>query len=53
YARDGKRLFYSTDPNVGWDGRNQSGQVEAGSYFYIIKVPDLLMVKKGVLTVIK
>ncbi|WP_187774758.1 T9SS type B sorting domain-containing protein, partial [Pedobacter sp. BS3] len=25
YARDGKRLFYSTDPNVGWDGRNQSG----------------------------
>lgn len=53
YDRDGKRLFYSTDPNIGWDGKNQSGQVQAGSYFYIIKVPDLLMVKKGVLTVIK
>ena len=53
YDRSGKRLFYSTDPYVGWDGRNKSGQVEAGSYFYIIKIPDLLMVKKGVLTVLK
>lgn len=53
FDRSGRRLFHSTDPYVGWDGKNQEGRVEAGSYFYIIKIPDLLMVKKGVLTVIK
>ncbi len=51
--RDGQSLFYSEDPLVAWDGKNKEGQVKAGSYFYIIKVPDLLMEKKGVVTVIK
>lgn len=51
--RDGNRLFYSTDPNVGWDGKNKNGQIIAGSYYYIIKVPDLLMEKRGTVTVIK
>ncbi|HEY0670275.1 MAG TPA: gliding motility-associated C-terminal domain-containing protein [Sphingobacteriaceae bacterium] len=53
FDRDGVRLFYSTDPNVGWDGRNQHGQIIAGPYSYVIKVPDLSMEKKGVVTVIK
>lgn len=53
FDRDGKQLFRSTDPKVGWDGKNKQGQVVAGSYFYIIKVPDLIMEEKGVLTVLR
>ncbi|MDF3076976.1 MAG: hypothetical protein K0S09_865 [Sphingobacteriaceae bacterium] len=53
YDRDGRRLFQSTDPKIGWDGKNANGDVIAGSYFYIIKVPDLSMAKRGVVTVIK
>lgn len=53
FDREGKQLFYSTNPAVGWDGKNKNGQVIAGAYFYVIKVPDLLMEKKGVVTVIK
>lgn len=51
--RDGRRLFYSTDPTVGWDGKNKDGKVIPGSYFYIIKVPDLLLEERGTVTVIK
>ncbi|MFT4092732.1 MAG: gliding motility-associated C-terminal domain-containing protein [Niabella sp.] len=53
FDSDGVSLFYSTDPAVGWDGKNKNGQVIAGAYYFIIKVPDLLLEKKGVVTVIK
>lgn len=53
FDRDGNRLFYSTDPKTGWNGRNRSGKVVPGSYSYIIKVPDLLLEKRGIVTVLK
>lgn len=53
FDRDGKRIFNSTDANIGWDGKNLNGEVIAGSYFYVIKVPNLSLVKRGVVTVIK
>lgn len=53
FDRNGVRLFHTTDPNEGWDGKNQYGQVVAGSYNYVIKVSDLGLEKKGVVTVIK
>lgn len=53
FDRDGNHLFHSTDPAIGWDGRNKNGRIVPGSYFYTIKVPDLILVKKGVLTVLK
>lgn len=53
FDRDGNTLFSNSDPSVGWDGRNRNGEIISGSYFYIITVRDLSLVKKGVLTVIK
>src|SRR5690606_28136500 len=53
FDRNGVRLFHTTNPAEGWDGKNQHGQIVAGSYSYIIRVPDLVMVKKGTLTLIK
>ncbi|PKV75182.1 Ig-like domain-containing protein [Pontibacter ramchanderi] len=53
FDRGGRRLFYTTNPEQGWDGRSQDGQIKEGSYFYIIEVKDIDLVQKGVLTVLK
>ncbi|MBA9075826.1 Ig-like domain-containing protein [Rufibacter quisquiliarum] len=53
FDREGVRLFHTTDPAKGWDGRNLNGKVIAGPYFYVIRVASISSVKKGVVTVIK
>jgi gliding motility-associated-like protein len=50
--RAGVRLYYSTDPEKGWDGKGKNGEVQQGPYFYIIHVKDTGLVQKGVLTVL-
>ncbi|NEM99185.1 Ig-like domain-containing protein [Pontibacter burrus] len=51
--RSGVRLFHTTNPESGWDGRIRNGDVQAGPYYYIIQIKDIDLVKKGVLTVLK
>ncbi|WP_158453775.1 Ig-like domain-containing protein [Pontibacter korlensis] len=53
FDRSGVRLFQTTDPEKGWDGRGRDGRVVGGSYFYIIQIKDINLVKKGVVTVLK
>ncbi|WP_224744054.1 Ig-like domain-containing protein [Pontibacter aquaedesilientis] len=53
FDRAGVRLFHTTNPEEGWDGRGQNGEVKPGNYFYIIEVKDINLVQKGVLTVLK
>jgi gliding motility-associated-like protein len=53
FDRAGVRLFHTTNPEEGWDGRGLNGQVKQGNYFYIIEVKDINLVQKGVLTVLK
>ncbi|MER2999276.1 Ig-like domain-containing protein, partial [Pontibacter populi] len=50
--RAGVRLYQSTDPEKGWDGKGKNGEVQQGAYFYIIHVKDTGLVQKGVLTVL-
>ena len=52
FDRSGVRVFHSTDPEKGWDGRNQNGQILKGGFFYIVQVKDINLVKKGVVTVL-
>ncbi|WP_158267515.1 LamG-like jellyroll fold domain-containing protein [Adhaeribacter arboris] len=53
FDRAGVRLFFSTDPEKGWNGQNMNGQILPGSYLYIIQVADINLTKKGVVTVLK
>ncbi|MFC6998483.1 gliding motility-associated C-terminal domain-containing protein, partial [Rufibacter roseus] len=53
FDRSGVRLFHTTNPEQGWDGRNQHGQVVSGAYLYIIEVKDKGLVQKGTVTVLK
>ncbi|GAA4438031.1 hypothetical protein GCM10023188_32900 [Pontibacter saemangeumensis] len=52
FDRAGVRLFHTTNPEQGWDGRGTDGRILKGSYFYIIRIKDINMVQKGVLTVL-
>lgn len=41
--RWGQKVFVSLGNNITWDGRNFSGEIcSAGTYFYVIKVKDLM-----------
>ncbi|MEJ8803274.1 Ig-like domain-containing protein [Pontibacter sp. H249] len=53
FDRSGMRLFYTTNPEEGWNGKDANGQVRKGTYFYIVQVKDINMVKKGVVTILK
>ncbi|WP_207434260.1 gliding motility-associated C-terminal domain-containing protein [Sabulibacter ruber] len=53
FDRAGVRLFHTTNPEQGWDGRNQRGEVLAGPYLYIIHVKDINYVKRGTVTILK
>jgi len=53
FDRSGQRLYYATDPMAGWDGKNAAGQIQKGAYFYLVKVKDINLVKKGVVTILK
>lgn len=53
YDRAGNRLFYTKNPEEGWDGSNLNGQVVPGAYFYMIQVEDVEAVYRGVVTVLK
>lgn len=49
FDRSGVRLYRTTDPEAGWDGRANGGRVLEGPFFYIIHIGDLNVTKKGVL----
>ncbi|MBB6611548.1 HYR domain-containing protein [Pontibacter sp. Tf4] len=53
FDRAGVRLFHTTDPEKGWDGRGLNGQILQGAFFYIVQVKDINLVKKGVVTILK
>ncbi len=53
FDRSGVRLFHTTNPEQGWNGRNQHGAVQAGPYLYIIHVKDINYVKRGTVTILK
>ncbi|MDX5480720.1 MAG: Ig-like domain-containing protein, partial [Hymenobacteraceae bacterium] len=53
FDRSGVRLFRTTNPEEGWDGRGLNGKVLQGAYLYIVQVKDIGMVKKGVVTILK
>jgi gliding motility-associated-like protein len=51
FDRAGNRLFFTKDPEIGWDGKNVNGQVVQGSYFYMVRIGE--HVQRGVITVYK
>ncbi|MGV3505490.1 MAG: Kelch repeat-containing protein [Adhaeribacter sp.] len=53
YDRSGARLFFTLDPEKGWDGKDSSGQLLKGAFLYVLKIQDIGLVKKGVVTILR
>ena len=53
FDRSGERLFHTTNPEQGWDGKDNNGLVRKGSFLYVIQVKDINLVKKGVVSIVK
>ncbi|MGV3589591.1 MAG: gliding motility-associated C-terminal domain-containing protein [Adhaeribacter sp.] len=53
FDQSGVRLFHTTNPEKGWDGKNKYGQVLQGAFLFVIQVEDIKLTKKGVVTVLK
>jgi gliding motility-associated-like protein len=56
FDRWGSRLFQTTDPNAGWDGKHGATDLPQGTYLYVIRLvqSDLEVIERtGVLVLIR
>ncbi|MGV3638996.1 MAG: cadherin-like beta sandwich domain-containing protein [Adhaeribacter sp.] len=53
FDRSGQRLFRSTNPELGWDGRADNGLALKGAVLYVVRINDINLVKKGVVTILR
>ena len=53
YDREGRLLFRSTDPEMGWDGKATNGLPLKGAVLYVVQIKDINLVKKGVVTILR
>ncbi|MBD1398871.1 HYR domain-containing protein [Pontibacter sp. JH31] len=53
FDRSGVRVFETSNPETGWDGRGPNGQILNGAFLYIVEVKDINWVKRGVVTILK
>jgi len=52
FDRSGVRLFHTTNPEQGWDGKDLKGQILKGPFLYLVQVKDIDLVQKGVVTIL-
>ena len=52
FAVGGKRLFYTEDPDLRWDGMFNGREMPAGAYLYVIEVGETGEVKRGMLNLL-
>ncbi|WP_192348707.1 MBG domain-containing protein [Algoriphagus sp. Y33] len=52
FAVGGKRLFYTEDPDLRWDGMFNGREMPVGAYLYVIEVGETGEVKRGMLNLL-
>jgi len=53
FDRGGKRLFYTEDPDVKWDGTFEGEELPVGAYYWVIEVEETGEVRRGVLNLLR
>ncbi|WP_375586418.1 MBG domain-containing protein [Cyclobacterium xiamenense] len=51
YERSGKRVFYTENPDMRWDGTYLGKQLPTGTYFWVISLDETNETRRGVLTI--
>jgi len=52
FDRAGVRLFHTTNPENGWNGKDLNGLALKGPFLYVVQVKDINLIKKGVVTIL-
>jgi len=53
YERSGQRMFYTENPEVHWDGTYMNRELAQGTYYYVIEIKELNIVKRGFITIMR
>ncbi|PRY82926.1 MBG domain-containing protein, partial [Mongoliibacter ruber] len=53
FERSGKRVFYTEDPDVRWDGTFQGRELPVGTYYWVIQVKETGETRRGMLNLIR
>lgn len=53
FERSGKRLFYTENPDVLWDGTFEGKAMPVGTYYWVIEVRETGETRKGLLNLIR
>jgi gliding motility-associated-like protein len=53
FERSGLRLFYTQNPDEGWDGTYQGREMPVGTYFWVIEVVETGQKRSGMLNLMK
>ncbi|MEX2513982.1 MAG: gliding motility-associated C-terminal domain-containing protein [Cyclobacteriaceae bacterium] len=53
YERSGKRIFYTENPSIRWDGTFNGRELPVGTYFWVIDSKETGEIRRGLLNLIK
>jgi gliding motility-associated-like protein len=53
FERSGKRVFYTEDPDVSWDGTYQGKTLPVGTYYWVLELGETGESRKGFLNLIR
>ena len=53
FDRVGTRMFYTENPDLGWDGTFNGKELPIGSYFWVIEAIEVGEIRRGILNLIR
>ncbi|WP_170932507.1 MBG domain-containing protein [Belliella buryatensis] len=53
FERSGKRLFYTQNPDIRWDGTFENIELPTGTYYWTVEVKETGEVRKGMLNLFR
>ncbi|WP_163382550.1 MBG domain-containing protein, partial [Cyclobacterium sp. SYSU L10401] len=53
FERSGKRVFYTQDPDLRWDGTFEGVDLPVGTYYWTVQVKETGETRKGMLNILK
>jgi gliding motility-associated-like protein len=53
FERSGKRVFYTEDADIRWDGTFEGKEMPIGSYYWILEVKETGTIRRGILNLLR
>ncbi|WP_293015557.1 BspA family leucine-rich repeat surface protein [Mongoliibacter sp.] len=53
FERSGKRLFYTQNPDIRWDGTYENKELPTGTYYWVLEVRETGETRRGMLNLLR